>query len=66
MCKRRITGLTPYLQNKPDNSLNRFVFLDSQDWMPPEAIAETLEGNRPCRRTGERASCFARRLVKAP
>ncbi len=35
-----ITGLTPYLQSKAAGSLNRFVFLDSQDWMPKQAIAE--------------------------
>ena len=35
-----IVSLIEYLHQQPDNSLNRFVLLDSQDWMPPNVIAE--------------------------
>jgi S-adenosylmethionine-diacylglycerol 3-amino-3-carboxypropyl transferase len=28
------------MRSQPDQSLDRFVFLDSQDWMKPEQIAE--------------------------
>ncbi len=31
---------TQYLKEQPDNSLNRFVFLDSQDWMNDDEITE--------------------------
>lgn len=34
-----ITSLDAYLQGQPDLSLDRFVLLDSQDWMPPAVIA---------------------------
>jgi len=34
------TTLTQYLQAQPDNTLDRFVFLDSQDWMSPEQLTE--------------------------
>ncbi|MEW6238781.1 MAG: DUF3419 family protein [Candidatus Omnitrophota bacterium] len=34
------TSLTEYLHQQPDKCLNRFVFLDSQDWMDAAAIAE--------------------------
>jgi S-adenosylmethionine-diacylglycerol 3-amino-3-carboxypropyl transferase len=36
----RLTTLTGYLKTCPDRSLNRFVLLDSQDWMPPAIIEE--------------------------
>jgi S-adenosylmethionine-diacylglycerol 3-amino-3-carboxypropyl transferase len=29
-----------FLKQQPDNSLNRFIFLDSQDWMDAEGITE--------------------------
>jgi len=32
--------LIEYMRSQPDASLDRFVFLDSQDWMRPEQIAE--------------------------
>lgn len=35
-----IISLIEYLHQQPDNSLNRFVLLDSQDWMPPHVIAD--------------------------
>jgi S-adenosylmethionine-diacylglycerol 3-amino-3-carboxypropyl transferase len=35
-----VTTLTEYMKSQPDNSLDRFVFLDSQDWMPDEVITE--------------------------
>ncbi len=35
-----LTSTTAYLKQQPDQSMNRFVFLDSQDWMPPQVIAE--------------------------
>jgi len=34
------TTLIEYMRSQPDDSLDRFVFLDSQDWMRPEQIAE--------------------------
>ncbi len=34
------TTLIEYMRSQPDASLDRFVFLDSQDWMKPEQIAE--------------------------
>jgi len=35
-----VSTLTDFLRRQPANSLNRFVFLDSQDWMEPAQIAE--------------------------
>ncbi len=35
-----INTLTGYLKSQPDKSLDRFVFLDSQDWMPGYVIQE--------------------------
>lgn len=35
-----ITTLQNFLSQQPKGSLNRFVLLDSQDWMPPAVIAE--------------------------
>lgn len=35
-----ITSLGEYLKNQPESSLNRFILLDSQDWMPPQVIHE--------------------------
>jgi S-adenosylmethionine-diacylglycerol 3-amino-3-carboxypropyl transferase len=32
--------LLGYMKTQPDKSLDRFVFLDSQDWMKPEMIQE--------------------------
>ncbi len=32
--------LTDYMRSQPDKSLDRFVFLDSQDWMKPNMIEE--------------------------
>jgi len=32
--------LIEYMQSQPDQSIDRFNFLDSQDWMKPEQIAE--------------------------
>ena len=34
------TALTGFLRTQPDNSMNRFVFLDAQDWMTAEQINE--------------------------
>jgi len=34
------TTLIEHMRSQPDRSLDRFVFLDSQDWMKPEQIAE--------------------------
>ncbi|OUD14438.1 DUF3419 family protein [Thioflexithrix psekupsensis] len=33
-----ITSLIDFLRNQPSHSLDRFVLLDSQDWMPPAVI----------------------------
>ncbi len=38
-----ITSLHAYLGEQPDGSLDRFVFLDSQDWMPQETIHRLWE-----------------------
>ena len=35
-----ISSLGDYLQTADKGSLNGFIFLDSQDWMPPEVIEE--------------------------
>jgi len=35
-----ITSLVDYLRHQPADSLDRFVFLDSQDWMKPEVIQD--------------------------
>jgi S-adenosylmethionine-diacylglycerol 3-amino-3-carboxypropyl transferase len=46
-----ITSLTDYLKQQPDNSLDRYVLLDSQDWMRPHIIEqlwyEILRTGRP-------------------
>ena len=34
------TTLIEHMRSQPDQSLDRFVFLDSQDWMRPDQIAE--------------------------
>ena len=36
----RLNSLTGFLQTQPANSLNRFVFLDAQDWMTADQINE--------------------------
>jgi S-adenosylmethionine-diacylglycerol 3-amino-3-carboxypropyl transferase len=33
-----LSDLTGFLRTRPDNSLNRFAFLDAQDWMTPRQI----------------------------
>lgn len=38
-----VTTLTEFLRAQPCESFNRFVLLDSQDWMPPQVIAELWE-----------------------
>jgi S-adenosylmethionine-diacylglycerol 3-amino-3-carboxypropyl transferase len=35
-----ITTLADFLRTQPDNALNNFILLDSQDWMPPQVITE--------------------------
>lgn len=35
-----ITSLTAYLKTQANNTFNKFVLLDAQDWMPPETITE--------------------------
>jgi S-adenosylmethionine-diacylglycerol 3-amino-3-carboxypropyl transferase len=35
-----VASLGDYLKNAEPNSLNGFILLDSQDWMPPEVIDE--------------------------
>ncbi|MBC7796581.1 MAG: DUF3419 family protein, partial [Pyrinomonadaceae bacterium] len=35
-----ITSVTEHLREQPKGSFNRFVFLDAQDWMTPEIIAD--------------------------
>ncbi|MBC7795688.1 MAG: BtaA family protein, partial [Pyrinomonadaceae bacterium] len=38
--KTVITSVTEHLREQPKGSFNRFVFLDAQDWMTPEIIAD--------------------------
>lgn len=38
-----ITTLDDYLKEQPDHSLDRFVLLDSQDWMKPHVIQKLWE-----------------------
>ena len=33
-----ITSTSDFLKSQPDNSMDRFVFLDSQDWMTPSQL----------------------------
>jgi S-adenosylmethionine-diacylglycerol 3-amino-3-carboxypropyl transferase len=55
-------SLTDFLRTKPANSLNRFVFLDAQDWMTAEQLNELWTevarvgqpGSRVVFRTGAR------------
>ena len=35
-----ITTLADFLRKQPDNSMDRFILLDSQDWMPPPVMTE--------------------------
>jgi S-adenosylmethionine-diacylglycerol 3-amino-3-carboxypropyl transferase len=52
--------LTPHLKRQPRGTYDRFIFLDAQDWMTPEQIAELWaevarvgpEGSRIIFRTG--------------
>jgi S-adenosylmethionine-diacylglycerol 3-amino-3-carboxypropyl transferase len=37
--KTMVGSVTDVIQNSPENSFNRFVFLDAQDWMNPDQIA---------------------------
>ena len=46
----QITTTTEFLRNRAENSLNCFVFLDSQDWMTKEMITEQWQ---EIARTGE-------------
>lgn len=63
--------LTAFLRSQPDNSLNRFVFLDAQDWMTPEQINELWTevarvgrpGSRILFRTGGSESVVERALT---
>jgi len=36
----KIDSLSAYLRTQPANSLDRFVFLDAQDWMKPADLYE--------------------------
>jgi S-adenosylmethionine-diacylglycerol 3-amino-3-carboxypropyl transferase len=36
----QVITTTEFLKARPDNSLNAFVFLDSQDWMTPAQVTE--------------------------
>lgn len=36
-------SLIDYLKTQPDNSLNRFVFLDAQDWMSDDVLQQLWE-----------------------
>jgi len=48
-----ITSLAAYLETQPAGALNRFVLLDSQDWMSPDVIARLW---REIARVGEPGS----------
>jgi S-adenosylmethionine-diacylglycerol 3-amino-3-carboxypropyl transferase len=49
-----INTLTGYLKSQPDKSLDRFVFLDSQDWMPTYVIHEMWQQVARVGRPGSR------------
>jgi len=49
----QITSLAAYLETQPEGALNRFVLLDSQDWMPRDVIARLW---REIARVGEPGS----------
>jgi S-adenosylmethionine-diacylglycerol 3-amino-3-carboxypropyl transferase len=38
--RTKIGSVTDELKNQPDETFNRFVFLDAQDWMNPAAMTE--------------------------
>jgi len=38
-----VTSLDGYLNEQGDDTMNRFVLLDAQDWMPPHVIATLWE-----------------------
>ncbi|HLX62778.1 MAG TPA: DUF3419 family protein [Planctomycetota bacterium] len=68
-----VGNLTGFLRDQPAKSLNRFVFLDSQDWMQPWQIHELwaevertgMPGSRIIFRTGAKASPVEEALPKA-
>jgi S-adenosylmethionine-diacylglycerol 3-amino-3-carboxypropyl transferase len=65
-----VAPLTDYLRQQPDESLDRFVLLDAQDWMRPEQLTELWTeiarvgrpGTRVIFRTGSRTSPLERAL----
>ncbi len=59
-----VDSLTGFMRRQPDKSLNRYVFLDSQDWMQPWQVHELwaevertgMPGSRIIFRTGAKSS----------
>lgn len=49
-----ITSTTDYLRQQPDNSMDRFVFLDSQDWMTPAQLEDLWSQVRRVGKPGTR------------
>ncbi len=67
-----VNSLTGFMRTQPDKSLNRFIFLDSQDWMQPWQIHELwsevertgMPGSRIIFRTGAAGSPVETALPK--
>jgi S-adenosylmethionine-diacylglycerol 3-amino-3-carboxypropyl transferase len=57
-----MTSLHAYMMSQPDDSLDRFVFLDAQDWMKPEEIVSLW---REVARTGRPGSRVIFRTASA-
>lgn len=49
-----VASVIDYLNAQPDESLDRFVFLDAQDWMKPNQIEELWRGIARVGRSGSR------------
>ncbi len=47
-------SLDGFIASQPEASLDRYVFLDSQDWMTPEALIRLWQGVRRTARPGAR------------
>lgn len=68
--RTHLCSLTAFLRTQPDDSLNRFVFLDAQDWMTADQINELWTevarvgrpGSRIIFRTGGSESVVERSL----
>lgn len=52
--KTKIGSITEEIKNQPENSFNRFVFLDAQDWMNAGAMTELWQAIADRSETGSR------------